>query len=461
MQVDGYRMNTRLRDQSTRPDVLAALFCVYGGVAVLAITLLMPPFQAADELAHFERADQVSLGTMVATRTPDGSTGGRINRAIPAAGAAFGGLKFHTERKVTRPKLAAADAIGWTQAGRGDEPFPNTAIYPPFLYIPAAIGIDLGRLTRLSVLHTLELSRLLTGLASIGIAALAIARAGGAATFLFTVLCLPMSLALFASVSQDGPMIALAALACSSLQSVIREAGRGLVAACLSLALVLMARPPYLPLAFILLMPRGLSPRRRVTACAAVILSVLCWSAVASHWSELPASAAAISRQLHVLGRNPMLFADAVAGACAADFHEGLPWGRQFIGVLGWLDTSLPVAYYRLASVVLLGALASCCPQELLAIPRRVRLFAACCVGAAVVATLFFQYLSWTPTGAGFIDGVQGRYFLPIALMLPLLLPGLRIRAETTRAIVRVVLCAFPALSIALALHAIVWRYYL
>ncbi|TLU73089.1 DUF2142 domain-containing protein [Lichenicoccus roseus] len=446
---------------SKRPDLLAALFCAYATMAVIVLALLMPPFQAADELTQFERADQVALGALVATATPDGSTGGRIDRAIPAAGALFDGIRFHPEHKVNRPMLDAAGAIAWKPAGRGKVPFPNTAIYPPVLYGPAAIAIDVGRITRLSVPRTLALARLVAGASSIAIAVLAIAGAGEMAPFLFTLLCLPMPLALFASVSQDGPMIALATLAASRLRAVFRHQGRGLVVACLALALVLMARPPYLPVACILLAPPALSMRRRLAAFAAVILPTVCWSVVARHWSQLPASAVAISRQLHALGAAPWRFPEVVANSIADDVHAGLNWGREFIGVLGWLDTPLPLPYYAAAGAVLLAALASSCPQELPALPGRVRLAVACCIAAACLAILFFQYLSWTPTGARFIEGVQGRYFLPLALLSPLVLPRLRMPASRLRATIRIVLCIVPAFSIALVVRAIVWRYYL
>jgi len=427
---------------------------------VLGIALLMPPFQAADELAQFERADQLSLGVLVATRTPDGASGGRIDRAVPAAGVLFDGIKFHVEHKVTRPMLDAANAIDWARDGRGDVPFPNTAIYPPFLYATGALGVGLGRLTHLSVPHTLILSRVLTGFASVAIAAFAIARAGAAASFLFSMLCLPMSLALFASASQDGPMIALSAFALAALRSATRDGARALGLASLALALILMARPPYLPLALLLLLLPRPVPRRRGIACAGVVAAALCWSATAGHWSQMPGSAAQIARQAHAVLAHPLLFPRALVGTLAGQVHEGLPWGRQFIGVLGWLDTTLPPPYLLLAGLALLLALLLSCPEHAprLSLARRVILLL--CIAAAALAILFFQYLSWTPVGAAYIDGVQGRYFLPLAAILPLALPRLPVPPAIRRG-GGVLICLFPALSIALTLRAIVSRYYL
>lgn len=77
---------------------------------------------------------------------------------------------------------------------------------------------------------------------------------------------------------------------------------------------------------------------------------------------------------------------------------------------------------------------------------------------AAILLIFLLEYLSWTALGAGFVDGVQGRYFLPIALFLPCLLPALPAWACRT---LLVPVMAFPALSIAITVHSLVLRYYL
>ena len=85
-------------------------------------------------------------------------------------------------------------------------------------------------------------------------------------------------------------------------------------------------------------------------------------------------------------------------------------------------------------------------------------MMAASLVLGAIAAVFVLQYLNWSPIGGPSVDGVQGRYFLPVAPFLLLLLPG----SETRRpGWILVTLCSYPALSIVVTLRAIVFRYYL
>jgi uncharacterized membrane protein len=77
------------------------------------------------------------------------------------------------------------------------------------------------------------------------------------------------------------------------------------------------------------------------------------------------------------------------------------------------------------------------------------------------------MYLIWSPVGGPVVDGVQGRYFLPIAAFLPLVALGERPsegQASTVRRLQRwanVLVLAFPLVSLLVVERAVVLRYYL
>ncbi len=450
-----------MRDRLLRPDpvliprLLAALFCVYAAVAVPAIALLMPPLQAADELGHAERADQITSGRLVATRFgSDNMSGGMVHLGLEQLSIAVEGIRFHQERKETRAMADRAAAIGWGETGMAS--FPNTAQYPPALYLPSALGNAVARAARLSVLHGMLLSRLLNGAASTAIAAVAIVLSDGLAPLLFTLLCLPMALALFGSMSQDGPMIALSALSAVVL---VRPAAirHGFVLGCAGLAVVAMARPPYLPLC---LLPLLLSPppslRVRFGGAGAATGAVLGWTMLTGRVSLPHAAAAHMAEQLRALVSHPVLPMVLVRTTLHIQWREGCPYCREAVGVLGWLDTPLPNPYYALTGLVLLAALfASRTPTPL---DARRRIAAVGLVCGAVATIFVLQYLSWTPIGSRTIEGVQGRYFLPLVPFLGLALPRGRLRMSSWAL---AALCFYPALSIVVTLRAIVFRYYL
>ena len=84
------------------------------------------------------------------------------------------------------------------------------------------------------------------------------------------------------------------------------------------------------------------------------------------------------------------------------------------VGVLGWVDTVLPMTAYIAYSLLLLGSAI----LDGNTFSLSVRLTLALLFAGTLLAVFFGLYLVWTPLGWGRVVGVQGRYFLP---MLPLL----------------------------------------
>ena len=436
---------------------LAQVFVAYAVAAIPTLALLMPPFQAADELAHLERANQIAHGGLLATHYAGNQTsGGAVDSGIEQAERPFDPIRFHPERKRTRAMTDAAAATGWgTLETRS---FPNTALYPPVLYLPAASGQFIARHTGLSVLHGLVLSRLLDGLVSAVLGGVAIALSGEGAPFLFALRSLPKSLSLDAAVTQDGPLIAVAALATVLLRrAAARRHGPTLAAAALLLALIATARLAYLPLCLLPLLSPAL-PRTGRLAAGVAVLAVVAWTSLVERITLLHSATLRVSAQMQALSLHPLLAATLVRTTLHTQLMEGCPYCREFVGVLGWLDTPLPNFYVALAASVLLGALAMSRPAAAPLVGRRSRLAATLLVLGAVAAVFVLQYLSWSPIGGPVIDGVQGRYFLPVAPFLLLLLPAGGAR-RPSRALVA--LYFFPALSIVVTLRAIVFRYYL
>ncbi len=454
---------------ATSPRSLAAQFWYQASIAVLILAILVPPFECSDEFNHFERADQISAGGLVATRYGGPRTsGGTVDAGINRVDAIIGVVRFHPERKVTRPMIDAAYAVQWGESL--PTTFANTANYAPFLYVPAALGVRIGLALRLSVARTLIVSRILNGLACVSMAAAAVALAGEAAFFLFAALSLPMALFQFQAVSQDGPMISLAALA-MALVSRISGAGRAarrwwLAGLTVCLALLALGRPTYAPFALVpFLLPR-LSWRDRACCALCVIVPVAAWMLLTSRVTFFNAEdfrGVDAARQLAGLMRHPGLaWTLAESVVTGPQGMEGQSFYRETVGILGWLDVTLPGWFYVLAGAVLASAIIVILAREKPVVPplSQAGFFLA---GAGALSLVFvLEYLSWTPVGLAFVQGVQGRYFLPIIMFLPAMLPSLR-NAAFARLCgpLRLALLGFPAVSVAVTVSSVVRRYYL
>jgi uncharacterized membrane protein len=401
----------------------------------------------------------------VAVRYANGTaSGGMIDLGIPKVDALVSGIRFAARRKITLPILQQVNAVRW--GDRGMQSFYNTALYPPFLYLPDVAGLWIAKLSHVRIAESLKWTRVAGGLSAIFISTVAIALAGATAPWLFVVLSLPMAQSLFAAVSQDGTMIALSALAASlTVRLTASQPERrvsALVLLCLSLCFVVMGRPPYAPLAIVPLLLPGWRRAIRLGCVAAILLLTVGWIMICTAFTTLnPASFGTISPngQFHFLISHPGAWI-TIAWNTLTDVHGGWwSYAQEFTGVLGWLDVLLPVLFYKLVWVPLAVGFAASRPTTPGGLTRVNRVSLGAALAAAMTAIFLAEYLTWTPVGTLWVGGVQGRYFLPLAMFLPLMLPA----AETPGRWLspRFGLLAFPPVVICVVVPVLVYRYYI
>jgi uncharacterized membrane protein len=466
------RRRSTVQPEDAMAHRIAIAFVFYGLLAVVFLAINMPPFQNPDELAHLLRAAQLADGALVGTRIkvtgPDGRQylqgGGQSDRALLTAYAPFSPLIGQPGVKATRQDWAPQ--VHWSDV-RIQGAFPNTAIYPPFFYIPSALGVLAGRMTRATVVQSLTVARLLTGVTAVAVGAVAIACAGGGAIWIFAIMTLPMSLALLASPAADALLLAFSALAAALMVRLLwRPAlpNRGILAwLALALGLVAMARPPYGSLILLLFALGQVTWRLRIVAAVAVVLCILSWSGITAI-TTLSNPGVVVhadpAQQIRSLWADPLQILP-LAGATLKLYWHGYLIG--FVGQLGWLDTELPSPYRRAALLMLaVAAIAAALGFKGQPVRAASRLLVAGAILIGAAGVFLIEYLTWTVPGSPVIEGVQGRYFLPLALPVAALLPALggtrfgRLHHALVLAVV-----AFPVITLGVVMRAVVLRYYL
>ena len=447
------------------PSRLHWVFLLCATPLVIFLALWTPPFQVADEFAHFDRAWQVAQGQLYPT------VGGSIDKGADQVNAYVADLPFNTRARFTSADRAGAEAVRWTGllAYRG---FPNTGICAPTGYLPQALGIAIGKAVGMGVMRTIVLARLFNGAFAILVCALALYWSRSGKVLMFAMLLLPMTLSLFASLSQDATLIALTCLAFAVISKQI-ETGAPLslpltAVLALSLLIVSLGRPPYTALLPALLTP-GLFVRWRkkpsrlpgaiLAGLSAVMVLVWWLSAYASTraFAHPGAANGAVDAKMQLLNlfRHPGIVATLAgyAASHAAEYIAGM------IGFLGWLDTLMPAPYYLVMLLVLLAA----CIAELNRCDKTKKsatvllLFSPL---AAIAAVFLIEYLIWTPVGAQAIFGVQGRYLIPPVIAAGVGLPHLANSARTYQAATAVVVLS-QLLTFVCLPQVIMARYYL
>ncbi|MGF3025250.1 DUF2142 domain-containing protein [Methylobacterium aquaticum] len=419
-----------------------AAFAALGLPLCLLLALLVPLGEVADESAHLLRAVALLDGQVVGHREIVTYSDG-VSR--PAAGVTVDpAWEVLSRSRPLTPDTVPEPAPMPAPGAPAFLPLYTIGTYFPAFYVPAALGIGAGQALGLTPARTALLGRLATLAAygALGLAALALARRGRA--LLFGILVVPMSLSLAASFNQDGLIIAACALAAALLtgeETADTASWRRRLAALL-IALVVLVKPPYAPIAAMLLVP--LPPRlwaspvvwHRMGLAVLAVLPGVVWILFTTAHVATPVPRLAYEagplwagpRPAPFLGTDPLAQARilldrpdlivTLPAQCLFAAKRALTLAAGAIGIFGWLDRRLPAVVYAAWGTGLVG-LAVLCGRS-----GRLRGRDLALLGGAALLTAWLvvlsQYLSWTSVGEPRIDGPQGRYLLPLIPMLVL-----------------------------------------
>lgn len=401
-------------------------------IATLFFTLITPPFQAPDENQHYMKALLLSEGRVLAEQRGD-----LIGAPLPRAAVAFHGVDFPTDvpptlRRFDRAMLERSGDADARRPGMAFAEFPNVASYAPSLYAPGAVGLYLGDALDLSRRDAFYVGRLFnaaTGLLLL-IAALQLLPFGRNA-LLATVL-LPTFAYQTGSLSPDAVINGLGFLGLALALRVgfmgatpARSAGLFVTAPLLALA-----KGVYLPLmAAGLRWPQDRRDRRPWLLIGAMLVGAIgfiLWMKfsggsqalyhIQSRRTGETMMTAPLADQLAVVLRDPLAYGRILVSSV---IERAPVYALQIVGRFGWNAILLPLIAYPLA-LLMLGAGVATGTGARFGIGQRLWWLAVAGGIALLIETA--MYLTGTPLGADYIQGTQGRYFLPI---LPLILIAL------------------------------------
>ncbi|MEV6068469.1 DUF2142 domain-containing protein [Nocardia sp. NPDC052001] len=423
----------------------ALAFLLIAGVFGAVWSVLTPPFWGHDEITQFGRAYQVAHGGFLPEKIKDDrgpAWGGQVPVTIDAL-QSYAFDDYQNNNDEPEPKVADPDAydrLGSAAVSKHTTQvwFTNTAAYSPIPYLPAAAGIRLAEVLDLDVGGTILAPRwagLLAYLAIVGFA-LRTLRGHRIQWLALTVAVLPIALFQAGTVTADTVTNALAllvsALVVKGLFLGERLSRPETVAALAATILLPVCKPTYVLLAMLIVVIPARNLGFGGTERIAVWQRLLPWAAAAiggisfALWMKIAAPTGdgmSLMRpqkqwgtvrpgdQLHNVLTDPghfiRVFGDSIA-------RRDQRWFMQFFGELGFAYVDVP-ALTVCASLVAFAVSVGIADRLT---GDRLRTWVVLLTMAASVAMIYVTlYMSFTPVDYFIIDGVQGRYFVPLALL--------------------------------------------
>jgi uncharacterized membrane protein len=378
-----------------------------------------PPFQTPDSPNNFDRAYQVSRGLVIG-RKLNGVSGGSLNSNIISTESLFSYIPFHYNHKLTSNVLSKAELYRWRTNDKTHHEFssfPNTSVYPPFAYLPQAFAIDIGRLLNLTILNTYRLALLFVSICAIFITYKALSLNSRITPAIFATASLPMVTCLYAAMEADALLISIGFFFAAFMAGRLDDDAprkHDIIYASLMILFLALQKPPYIGLTLLLFSPglvvaNSYGFLKRFALAISIVTAVLVWIIYAkiTAWVNIDPSHKSLASHLIYIITHPLAFSSMFVNTIASQYST---YYHQMIGVLGWLDAPFPSTYYMLAGAALIVAsLLSLAPIKLTDwFILLISILSS--VGMVFVAL----YADWSNVKSTIIQGVQGRYFLPL-----------------------------------------------
>lgn len=462
-----------------RPGASGAAFVLISMLFGLVFAFITPSFWGHDEISHFGRAYQVDHGHFLPERIAD------------PRGVAYGGQVPATVHALTEHAINNYHNVPPDPQRRVDDPatytrleaqplssplvtqwFTNTAAYSPIPYLPSVIGLRVAEIAGGSVGLAVDLMRIANLLCYTAIIWLALwsLRTTRFGWVVFTVGLLPNTVFQAGNITADTVTNALAILFTSLfvkatfLRTPLRRWET--IALVASAVLLPVTKPTYVILCMLLLFvpPVRLAAGRfgRMFVVSATALSVAtfgAWTAVSAKTSDgmglmRPAEewySVIPAQQVHFVLTD---FPHFLRSVFRTFVYRDLWYFEQFFGQFGFSGIVVPGVAIVCAGLALL--LAGGISERLHA--AGIELWAAAVLLVVSVLAIFGTlYLEYSPVGYYVIDGVQGRYFVPLAVVTAavlLQLIPLRLHLPSARTLRGCVIAIPVLMSAALATSA-------
>ncbi|MGC1177244.1 MAG: DUF2142 domain-containing protein [Candidatus Saccharimonadales bacterium] len=447
-------------------------FLLVGAIFGLAFLLITPPFQGTDEVVHFYRSYQLSEGNVIVD-THQGVVGGYLPASLHKIAELTNTppIAFYPQLKYKEGATKYAASVKLDASKQKLYDFSATAGYSPISYAPSSMGIFLGRIFQARPIFLFYMGRLADLACWLVLFALAIHWMPRKKWVFVALGLLPMSLFQAATINVDGVTTASLAIFLALVMKFRHEdrlLGRKALGLLLLIGTVMVLTKQvmfiFLPLALLLKQSNFSSAKQaRAWKLAFIGLPLIFFAGwfAAVHGINTTSSyynhQNPIAQEKFVL-KNPESFINVMWNTYFYSWGDSVT--RSFIGTFGWSDAPLSelivtIGYIGLAFLTFVNI-----KGDLPVWLRRKEKLLLGAIGAVyVMAVSASLYAYYTPVGFKIITGLQGRYFIPLALLMVPIFYN-RSLIMTTKKYYRRVAVALPLFLLTTSVITLTVRYF-
>lgn len=409
------------------------VFLLLGSLFGLLFCAASVPFMVPDEFAHFYRAYQISQIKGLPEARSSYLVGGELPKSFHRLEEQFDWMTKEPASRVQASTLMQLLRTPLEAEKRDFFNFKNSAIYSPLGYLPQALGIGLGRLFRASLLGIFYLGRLFNLLIWLALTWLAVRCMPTLKWALVVLALMPMTISQAASMSIDGLLTGLCFLFIARICRIAWDEAASLDWYEIGLWIVLLTfitqcKSAYLVLGgLVLLVPvHKVGSLWKLLAVLVLALSIPALAYFA--WVQILALhgiSMATTGQFDPVLQARMILAEPAAFAILVNktfWNMALPWVVSAIGYFGWLNQPQPPVVYPL--YIVFAFLVTLFDNHYPKVQVRVwqRIVSAGVVAFFTIAVTTSIYIISNPVNYGKIEGVQGRYFIPMGILLSIII---------------------------------------
>ena len=393
------------------------IFLVLGLIIGIFYVFALPIGRAPDEGAHFARIYEITNGHFISDTTEDGSSWGseqatniNIVHDFSSNNTTYANLISHLS------DYPDEDNQSFVINSAGN--------YNPIVYTPHIIGMGLGKILHLPFLITAYIAKLFNVLTCIFILYFCIKYIPFLKEFIFFTAFLPITMQAMTSLSADGFItviaIALTSFVLYSIYTLKSPFTKKHYFIMLILCLILsLSKVVYAFLCLLLFaIPKARFKNQKIKLTFIFLVGGICAIALFS-WlvlSALPIDA--IDSTNHdILFSNPLKYSAILLHSISSNLPLYL--NGLLGGFLEWFNITLSPLYIYASFIIFILLCKKFHDTHTISLTLR----ALSTIIFVIISLAIFtaMYTNWTKPGETLIDGVQGRYFLPILLLIPLI----------------------------------------